>query len=167
MSPTKTTIILNARAQHSVTFDHTNESITVSLAGDNVPLEKIPNKRRLMLLVYFAQRDQDRTSSPTHRRIDQEIALDVRIVERLIWGFSNIQQAKRTLREYTEVGDHVETAAGMLRPRTEPDAFGKGTRAIKMTVTAQIRDCILEWMNDILAPEVPFPCAFPFPGFCH
>jgi hypothetical protein len=155
MSPRTTNIVLNPRERHSVTYSQSDDTITVYLP-DPVPIQKLPNKRRLMLLVYFAQRDQDR-SATNHRAIDTEVALDVRIVERLIWGFTNMVQANRTLREYTEVGGHVDTAAGMMRPRTEPDAFGKGTKAIKMTITLEIRDCILEWMTDILAPEVICP----------
>jgi hypothetical protein len=153
MSPSTTTITLNAEALHSVTYNHTDDTITLHLP-DPVPIEKCPNKRRLMVLVYFAQRDQDRTTSPHHRRIDAEVSMDVRIVERLIWGYTNIAQGQRTVKEYTKVADFVDTAPGMLPPRTEPDSFGKGTKAIRMTITQDIKNCILEWMRDILAPEV-------------
>lgn len=80
--------------------------------------------------------------------------MELRIVERIIWQFSNHAQALRTLKEYTEVGAHVDTTLGMGPNRTEGDENGRGTKAIRMTITRQVKETLLEWFQDILAPNV-------------
>ena len=151
MSPLPTNIILNRTLNHSITFDPSDDSVTAHLP-DTVAIEKVSNKRKLMLLIYFVQRDLERKNGP--RKIDAEVSMELRIVERMIWQFSNYTQAMRTMREYTEVGDLIDTSQGMAPPRTERDASGKGTKAIRMTITAEARDILAEWMRDILAPQV-------------
>jgi hypothetical protein len=156
MSPSPTTIMLNSAAQHSVTYDPSDDSLTANLPTP-APIERVPNRQKMMILIYFVQRDFERRKAP--RKIDAEISVELRIVERIIWQFSNHAQACRTLKEYTKVGDHVDTSCGIDRNRTAPDENGKGTKAIQMTITEEIRGVILEWLRDMLAPAVTFLCA--------
>jgi hypothetical protein len=151
MSPSPTTIMLNPDEDHSVIYDPSTDSLTANLPASS-PIEKVPNKQKMMILIYFVQRDFERRKAP--RKIDAEISVELRIVERIIWQFSNHAQSLRTLKEYTKVGDHVDTSSGMGRNRTEPDENGKGTKAIQMTITEEIRDVIVEWLKDMLAPAV-------------
>lgn len=76
------------------------------------------------------------------------------MVERIIWQFSNHEQALRTLKEYTQVGDRVDTTLGMAPNRTEPDDNGRGTKAIRMTITREVKETLLEWFGNILNPNV-------------
>jgi hypothetical protein len=151
MSPLPTTLLLNGTLNHSITFDPSDDSVTAHLP-DPFPIEKVSNKRKVMLLVYFAQRDLDHQKGP--RKIDATVAIEMRIVERIIWQFSNHAQASRALREATDIGDRIDTTQGMAPPRTAGDGFGKGTKAIKMTITREINDTLVEWLRDILASEV-------------
>jgi hypothetical protein len=154
MAPVSTTILLNDAVNHSITFIPSDDSVTANLP-DPLPIEKVSNKRKLLLLIYFVQRDLERNKSP--RKVDAEVSMELRIVERLIWQFSNYTQAMRTLRESTEIGDRIDTTQGTAPSRTEKDAFGKGTKAIKMTITKEARDILAEWFRDILAPNVDSP----------
>jgi hypothetical protein len=99
-----------------------------------------------MLLIYFVQRDIQHKAG--HRRMDAEISLDIRIVERIIREFSNLAQAMRTLKEYTAVGDFIDTTNGMAPNRTEklPD---ESTKAIRMTITREIKNTLAEWFRDV------------------
>lgn len=147
--------MLNSAAQHSVTYDASNDSLTANLPT-STPIERVPNKQKMMILIYFVQRDFERRKAP--RKIDSEISLELRIVERIIGQFSNHAQGLRTLKEYTKVGDHVDTSVGMERNRTAPDENGKGTKSIQMTITKEVRDVIMEWLQDMLAPAVILLC---------
>jgi hypothetical protein len=145
------TLVLNAALRHSITYEPSNDSITAHLPHSS-PIEKVPNKQKLMLLIYFVERDLARKSDP--RTISPDVSKEVRIVERTIWQFSNYAQALRTLKEYTQVGDHVDTTLGMGPNRTEPDVNGRGTKALRMTITRDVKDTLLGWFQDILAPNV-------------
>lgn len=105
-----------------------------------------------MLLIYFAERDLARKNDL--RKINSEISKEFRMVERIIWQFSNHEQALRTLKEYTQVGDRVDTTLGMAPNRTEPDDNGRGTKAIRMTITREVKETLLEWFGNILNPNV-------------
>jgi hypothetical protein len=144
-SPRTSTIILNSALAHSITYDPSDDSITANLP-ETTPLERTPYKPKLMLLIYFVQRDIQHKAS--HRRMDAEISLDIRIVERIIREFSNLAQAMRTLNECTAVGDFVDTTNGMAPRRTErvPDGSSK---AIRMTITQEIRNTLVEWFRDV------------------
>jgi len=106
-----------------------------------------------MLLIYFAQRDVERKRDP--RRIDAQIAVELRIVERIIWQFSNFDQAVRTLKEYTRIDDYIDTSNGLLSTRGQNGVRDQKTvrNIIKMTVTKEVQETIREWMRDILAPQ--------------
>src|SRR5438046_3009963 len=151
MTPLPTTIILDHTLNHSITFNPSDDSVTANLPAPS-SIEKVANKPKLMLLIYLAERDLDRKKP--RRKIDAEIALETPIVERIIWQFSNHAQALRTLKEYTQVGDRVDTSTGMAPNRTEGDGSGKGTKAIKMVITRQIKDVLMGWFREILAGEV-------------
>ena len=105
-----------------------------------------------MLLIYFCQRDLARQSSP--RKIESDVTLELRIVERIIWQFSNHAQALRTLKEYAQVGNKVDTTLGMGPTKAEGGENGRGTRMIKMDITKEVHQTLLMWFQDILAPDV-------------
>jgi len=85
------------------------------------------------------------------------VSLELRIVERIIWQFSNYKQAVRTVNEYTEVGDVVDVTSGLGTTRRELEKPNDASMRKKMTVTKEVRATLLEWLRDILAPEVFFP----------
>jgi hypothetical protein len=149
MSPVPVTIELDAELGYSVTYDPSDDSVTVHLP-DAKPIEHVKNKARLMLLIYFVQHDLRRRSGP--RKIDPNIATEVKLVERIVKGFSNLKQALRTLKEYTTVGGHVDTSKGLIGTRDRSNAAR--SVAITMTVTPEIKDVITDWFRDILAGEV-------------
>jgi len=154
MSPSPTTIVLNPSQNHSITYSPTDDSVTANLPHP-LPIEKCPNKPKLMLLIHFVQRDLTRKLSP--RKIDVQVSLELRIVERIIWQFSNYKQAVRTVHEYTEVGDVVDVSSGMGTTRRELEKPNDAIMRKKMTVTKEVRETLLEWLRDILSPEVWFP----------
>jgi hypothetical protein len=149
MSPGPTTIILNRALNHSITYNPSNDSVTTHLPSSK-PIERLQNRLKLMLLIYFVQRDAERKTQPS--KIDGEVSMELRIVERIIWQFSNYAQAILSLREYTVVGDHVNTSSG-----TEPArANTTGTPKLsKMTITQEVKDTLLEWLSDILFGVCP------------
>src|SRR5205814_1517601 len=149
MPPPPTTIILNPELNHSVTYDPSDDTVTANLIGPTL-VEKVPNKPKLMLLIYFVQRDLERKNST--QKSDVDVSIELQIVERIIWQFSNYAQALRTLKEYTETGNRIDTSAGMAPNRTEKDGFGKGTKAIRMIITSEVKEILVEWMQDILDP---------------
>ena len=148
------TIILNDTLNHSITYDPSTDAVTVHLQHTS-PIEKVPNKQKLMLLIYFCQRDLARQLSP--RKIESDVTLELRIVERIIWQFSNHAQALRTLKEYAQVGNKVDTTLGMGPTRTEGGENGRGTRSLKMDITREVHQTLLMWFQDILAPDVGVP----------
>jgi hypothetical protein len=147
-----TTISLNPTLSHSITYNPTTDTITAHLPTPTV-LEKTPNKPKLMLLIYFASRDFSRKSQP--RKLDAEISLDIHIVERIIRQFSNRDQALRTLKEYAQVGEEIDTSNGMEPNRTAPGADG-ATKAIRMVITKEVKEVLVEWFEEILDPQVLF-----------
>src|SRR5271170_2032561 len=52
MSPSPITIILNPSQNHSITYSPTDDSVTANLPQP-IPIEKCPNKPKLMLLIHF------------------------------------------------------------------------------------------------------------------
>jgi hypothetical protein len=142
MSLQPTTIILSAELKHSITYDTTTSSLTANLP-EPTPIEKVPNKQKLMLLIYFALRDKEQVSSP--RKINGQISLELGIVERILLQFSNLAQAKRTLKEYTNVEDRTDTRMGTVR------ASEKGKN---MAITVEVKDTLLGWFNDVLGSKV-------------
>jgi len=151
MSPSATTIVLNAQQNHSITYNPSDDTVTAHLPQPT-PIEKVANKPKLMLLIHFVQRDLTRKLHP--RKIDVAVSLELRIVERIIWQFSNYKQAVRTVHEYTEVGDVVDVSSGMGTTRRELEKPNDAIMRKKMTVTREVRETLLEWLRDILAPEV-------------
>jgi hypothetical protein len=149
MSPSPTTIVLNAATSHSITYDPADDSVIAHLPN-SLPLGRVPNKPKLMLLIYFAQRDVMRD-----RKVDSEVAVELRIVERIIFQFSNFDQAVRTLKEYTRIDDHVDTSNGMLSTKGQNGVRDANTirNIIKMSVTKEVMEIIKGWMQDILAPQ--------------
>jgi hypothetical protein len=146
------TLMLNDALNHSVTYDPSTESVTAHLRR-TIPIKQVPNKQKLMLLIYFSERDLARQSS-SPRKIDPEVTMELRIVERIIWQFSSHAQALRTLKEYAQVANKVDTTLGMGPSRTEADENGRGTKSLKMDITRQIKETLLAWFQDILAPDV-------------
>src|SRR5271156_5789105 len=110
-----TTILLNPEFKHSITYNPENDALTVDLNGDQLPIERTKNKAKLLLLIYFVQRDLLRKQHPD--QISDDVSLELRIVERIVWQFSNHFQARRTVKEYTVVGDHVDVSNGLERTR--------------------------------------------------
>lgn len=149
MSSDPTTIILNRALNHSITYNPSNDSLTAHLSSSSSkPIEKVQNRLKLMLLIYFVQRDAERETQPS--KIDGEVSMELRIVERIIWQFSTYTQATRSLREYTEVGDHIDMSRGMGPTRANRNATGT-SRPSKMIITKEVRDTLLEWLKDILS----------------
>jgi hypothetical protein len=148
---TPLTLVLNTTLRHSITYDPSSDSVTAHLP-QSATIERVPNKPKMMLLIYFVQRDLARKTDP--RKINADVSMELRIVERIIWQFSNHAQALRTLKEYTQEGDHVDTTLGMGPNRTEPDENGRGTKAIRMTITREVKQTLMQWFQDILAPNV-------------
>lgn len=151
MSPRPTTIVLNSELNHSIRYDPSDDSVTALLPRP-ITIEHVRNKAKLMLLIYFVQRDQQRKSSP--RKIDADVSVELRIVERIINQFSNYAQALRTLTEYTVLGDTVDTRTGLANTRDRSDP--SKTIAITMTVTPEIKQTIKEWLRDILGGQVSY-----------
>ena len=146
-----TTILLNPEFKHSITYNPENDALTVDLNGDQLPIERTKNKAKLLLLIYFVQRDLLRKQHPD--QISDDVSLELRIVERIVWQFSNHFQARRTVKEYTVVGDHVDVSNGLERTRIY-DKSGGPSQAVAMTITREIKDVLLEWVSDILGAEV-------------
>ena len=61
------------------------------------------------------------------------------------------------MNEYTEVGDVVDVTSGLGTTRRELEKPNDASMRKKMTVTKEVRATLLEWLRDILAPEVFFP----------
>lgn len=151
MSPMPTTIVLNSALNHSVAYDPFDDSITACLP-EPIPLNKLPNRLKLLLLIYFCQRDL--LNKP--RAIDANLARDIRIVEHILFQFTNYAQALRTLAEYSRVGDDVDLSPGW--ERIKPDKRKQGsTRPSKMTITRQMKERIQVWMNDVLNSDRKSP----------
>jgi hypothetical protein len=74
--------------------------------------------------------------------------MELHIVERIIWQFSSYAQAIRSLREYTEVGDRINTSSGAEPTRANGNMGA--SKPIKMTITQEVRNILLEWLRDIL-----------------
>jgi hypothetical protein len=145
------TFLLNPEFNHSITYNPETDALTTNLTGEQLPIERTKNKAKLLLLIYFVQRDIHRNKHPDE--IVDDVSLDLRIVERIIWQFSNHHQARRTVLEYTVVGDHVDVTNGLDRTRIR-DKNGGPSQAVAMTVTADIRNVLLEWVRDVLGAEV-------------
>ena len=105
-----------------------------------------------MLLTYLVQRDLDRKTLP--RKINAEVALEMRIVERIVLQFSNYAQALRTVKEYTEVGDRNDTSTGLARTKLDRDTPGKRGKSIRMVITREVKDILIGWLREILTQEV-------------
>lgn len=153
MSPSPTTILLNPQQNHSITYNPSDDTVTANLPNP-LPIERVANKPKLMLLIHFVQRDLTRKLHP--RKIDVQVSLELRIVERIIWQFTNYKQAVRTVHEYTEVGDAVDVSSGMGTTRRELEKPNDAIMRKKMIVTKEVRGMLLEWLRDILSPEVYF-----------
>lgn len=145
MAPQPSTIVLNPSQNHSVTYDPSTSSLTANLPTP-VAIEKVPNKHKLMLLIYFAQRDQEQRASP--RKINPQVSLEFKIVEQILLHFNSLRQAKRTLNEYVEVGDRTDASNGK--------AVGKDNKK-SLFITQEIRKILLDWINDVLVQKVPHP----------
>ena len=63
----------------------------------------------------------------------------------------------RTVHEYTEVGDVVDVSSGMGTTRRELEKPNDAIMRKKMIVTKEVRGTLLEWLRDILSPEVCSP----------
>jgi len=148
MAP-RTTIVLNRELSHSIEYDPNDDSVTANLPQP-IPIEKTPNKPKLMLLIYFVQRDHERKTSP--RKIDAEISMEMRIVEKIVRQFTNLEQAKRSIKEYSDISDEVNINVGLQPNRL--DHNGR-PRAVKMLITAEIRNTLVEWLKDILSDVCP------------
>ena len=151
MSPLPTTIILNRTLNHSITFNPSDDSLTANLPTP-FPIEKVANKPKLMLLIYFVQRDLDRKNLV--RKTNAEVALEMRIVERIIWQFSNYAQALRTVKEYTEVGDKNDATTGLAPTKLDRDIPGKRSKSIRMVITKEVKDVLVGWLREILAQVI-------------
>jgi hypothetical protein len=142
MSPQPSTIVLNPSQDHSVTYDSSTSSLTANLPNP-IPIEKVANKQKLMLLIYFAQRDQQQ--STTRRKIDPQVSLEFNIVERILLRFSSLAQAKRTLKEKVNIGDITDVSNGT----------GTGQDKSKnMIITQEIKNILLDWFKDVLSSKV-------------
>ena len=144
-TPQPSTIILNPSQDHSVTYDPSTSSLTANLPNP-VPIEKVANKQKLMLLIYFAQRDQQQ--SQIRRRIDAQVSLEFCIVERILLQFSNFAQAKRTLNEKVNIGEITDVSNGT--------GTGKD-KSKNMIITWKIKNILLDWFKDVLSSKVRFP----------
>ena len=153
MSPLATTIILNRTLNHSITFNPSDDSLTANLPNPS-PIEKVANKPKLMLLIYLVQRDLDRKNLPL--KIDAEVTLEMRIVERIAWQFSNHAQALRTVKEYTEVGDRNDMSTGLAPTKLDRDIPGRRSKSIRMVITREVKDVLMGWLREILTQEVIF-----------
>ena len=142
MSPQPSTIILNASQNLSVTYDPSTSSLTANLPNP-VAIEKVRNKQKLMLLIYFAQRDQEQSKSA--RRIDSQVSLELNIVERILLQFTGIMPAQRTLREYVETGDKTDPSKGT--------AAGKD-KSKMMVVTPEVRNILQNWFKEVISSKV-------------
>ena len=62
----------------------------------------------------------------------------------------------RTVHEYAELGDVVDVSSGLGTTRRELEKPNDAVMRKKMTVTKEVRDILLDWLRDILSPEVRF-----------
>src|SRR5947207_7747656 len=135
MTPRPTNIILNAERNHSITYDPSTDSVTAHLPNA-LPIDRVPNKPKLMLLIHFAIRDMQKIASP--RKIDPDTTVEQRIVESIVFQFSNYAQAIRTLNEYSMVGDQIDLSKGLGATRVRKDDGKRDKIAAKMTITREI-----------------------------
>lgn len=137
------TIILDPSQNYSITYDPNTSSLTANLPQP-IPIEKVTYKQKLMLLIYFAQRDKE-----THARKNKsQVSLEFAIVEKILLQFPNLDRAKKTLSLHGVLGDRTDTSNGMT-----PSTAGKNT---KMVITLEIRYRLLEWFNVVLSSKVHF-----------
>jgi hypothetical protein len=151
MSPLPTTIVLNRTLNHSITFNPSDDSLTANLPTPS-PIERVANKPKLMLLIYFVQRDLDRKNLV--RKTNAEVAIEMRIVERIIWQFSNYAQALRTVKEYTEVGDKNDATTGLAPTKLDRDILGKRSKSIEMVITKEVKDVLVGWLREIFTQVI-------------
>src|SRR5947207_14208331 len=132
MTPRPTNIILNAERNHSITYDPSTDSVTAHLPNA-LPIDRVPNKPKLMLLIHFAIRDMQKIASP--RKIDPDTTVEQRRVESIVFQFSNYAQAIKTLNEYAMVWDQIDLSKGLGATRMHRDNGKTGKRPAQRTTT--------------------------------
>jgi hypothetical protein len=140
-------VVLDETQGYSMTYNPPDDAVTANLPNA-LPIEKVSNKRKLMLLIYFAQRDLFTAQTP--RKIDAHTTVEQRIVERIIFQFSNYAQGIRTLNEYSCVGDYVDVSNGLGLTKALKDNGARDLRAVKMTITTEVSTTIRLWFMEVL-----------------